>query len=245
MSIHIISLNIELPFPMSYYYNMVSSTRIFNEYYEAVYDTNRDQALFVIDKALEDGAKPEDIVFKVVVPTIEKMLSELVDSEGATLSQHYICSKVSAEITDKMIPLFKKQQKNRGTIVLGTARGDFHGLGKKIVAGCLKANMYEVYDLGINVSPEIFVDEAVRLKASIIGVSSMMVHTTIGEQGAAGVLRILEERGLHGQIKLIVGGAPYRFDHELYRIVGADDWSENAIEAVRVVDKLMKEKVES
>lgn len=224
---------------MLYYYGMSLIHKVFTEYYNAVYDTNREKALEIIDLALGKGAAPEEIVFEVVIPTIEKMLSELVDSEGATISQHYLCSKVSAEITDKMIPLFKQHQKSKGIVVLGTARGDFHGLGKKIVAGCLKANMYEVYDLGINISPEKFVDEAVRLDARIIGVSSMMVHTTVGKQGPAGVLKVLEERGLHGRIKLIVGGAPYQFDHDLYKSVGADDWSENAIEAVKVVDKLM------
>ena len=212
----------------------------FTDFYEAVFDTDRERALEVVDRAVEEGLSPEDIIFSVVVPSIEKMLSELVDSRGATLSQHYICSKVAEEVTDRMVPLFSGGRERKGTVVIGTARGDFHGLGKKIVAGCLKANMYEVHDLGINVSAETFIDEAIRLDADIIGVSSMMVHTAVGDKGARKVAALLDETGLHDRIFLIVGGAPYRFDHELYKKVNADAWSENAIEAVRVVDELMR-----
>ena len=211
----------------------------FADFYEAVFDTDKERAHEIVDRAVEEGISPEEIVFSVVVPSIERMLSELVDSQGATLSQHYICSKVAEEVTDRMVPLFKGTQEQKGTVVIGTARGDFHGLGKKIVAGCLKANMYVVHDLGINVSAEKFVDEALRLNADIIGVSSMMVHTAIGEEGARKVAALLDEKGLHDRIFLIVGGAPYRFDHELYKQVNADGWSENAIEAVRVVYDLI------
>jgi methanogenic corrinoid protein MtbC1 len=218
---------------------MESIEQTFSKYYGALQDTDRNRALAVVEEALSEGISPEDIVFQVVIPSIEHMLSYLVDTKGATLSQHYICSKVSSEVTDRLLPIFTLKQEKKGTIVLGTARGDFHGLGKKIVGGCLTANMYNVHDLGINVEPEKFVDEALRVKAEIIGVSSMMVHTTLGEQGARGVRKILNERGLESHIKLIVGGAPYRFDPELYKKVNADGWSDNALEVVNLVETLI------
>ena len=209
-------------------------------YYEAVFDTNRDKALAVVQSALKKGVLPEDIVFEVVVPAIERMLLDLTQSHGATLAQHFICSKVSAEVTDAMVPLFRQKHTGKGTVIIGTARGDFHGLGKKIVGGCLKANMYDVQDLGINVSPEKFVEAAIEFDAGIIGVSAMMVHSAKGEQGALGVRRLLDEKKLQQKIKLVVGGAPYRFDPQLAAVVGADGWAENAIEAVSIIDSLMK-----
>jgi len=213
---------------------------VLEDYYDAVFDTNRDKALDVIQKAREKGVLPEDIVFEVVVPAIERMLSDLTTSHDATLAQHFICSKVSAEVTDAMVPLFRQEQIGRGTVILGTARGDFHGLGKKIVGGCLKANMFVVEDLGINVTPEKFVDEAQRLSAGVIGVSSMMVHSAKGDDGARGVRKLLDQNNLQEKIKLVVGGAPYRFDSHLYESVGADGWADNAIEAVKIIDTLMK-----
>ena len=219
---------------------MESINEISESYYEALIDTDRDRALAIVEQALVEGISPEEMVFSVVVPSIDRMLTELIDSREATLAQHYICSKVSSEVTDKLLPLFSRKQKMKGTIILGTARGDFHGLGKKIVGGCLRANMYHVHDLGINVKPEKFVNEAVRLNADIIGVSSMMIHTTLGEQGASMVRKIIDERELQNRIKLIVGGAPYRFDSRLYKKVGADGWSDNAMEVVDLAEKVMK-----
>ncbi len=210
-----------------------------DSYYEAVFNTNRDQAFHVIDSALKKGITPEEVVFEVVVPAIDKMIKDLTISLDATISQHFMASKIAAEVTEAMIPKFKKKPKEEGHIVIGTPLGDFHGLGKKIVGGCLKAHFFTVTDLGLNVPAEKFVDEAVARKARIIGVSSMMLHTAMGENGAIKVRELLAERGLEDEIKLIVGGAPYRFDHDLYKKVGADGWGENGIVAAQVIRELI------
>jgi len=213
----------------------------YDKYYEAVKDTDRDTALNLVDKAVESGVKPEEIVFMVVVPAIERMISEFSTEESTTLSQHFIASKLAEEVTEKMFPLFESAPKGRGTVILGTSHGDFHGLGKKIVGGCLKANMFKVIDLGLNVAPEKFVDAAVEHESGIIGISSMMVHTATGEKGARAVRVILRENGLEEKTKLLVGGAPYRFHPELYKEVEADGWAETGIEAVNVINKLQGE----
>ena len=69
----------------------------------------------------------------------------------------------------------------------------------------------------------------------------MMVHTARGEKGCLGVRRLLKERGLEQKIKIAVGGAPYRFDHNLYKTVQADAWAENGITAGEVITQLIKE----
>jgi methanogenic corrinoid protein MtbC1 len=124
--------------------------------------------------------------------------------------------------------------------VIGTAMGDMHSLGKSIVSGCLKAQMFEVIDLGSSVPPERFVDEAVAHNAQVIGVSSMMVHTALGEDGCLGVRRILKERGLEDRIKLVVGGTPYSFDPELCQMVKADAWAQDGISAGKIISDLIK-----
>jgi trimethylamine corrinoid protein len=214
--------------------------KYFDSYYEAVKDTDRDKALSSVEDAIKDGVQPEEIVFEIVVPAIESMLKEFTVDESTTLSQHFIASKLAEEVTAKMFPLFKTAPEEQGTVIIGTSFGDFHGLGKKIVGGCLKANMFNVIDVGLNVKPENFVDTAVEHQSTIIGISSMMVHTATGEKGAKGVRGILRERGLESEIKLVVGGAPYRFHDELYKEVEADGWAETGIEAVSIIKKLQK-----
>ena len=120
------------------------------QYYAAVYETDRDKAHAVVEEALQQGVTPEQIVFAVVMPAIERMVTELTVTLDSTLSQHFIASKVAEEVTEKMVALFEKAPECKGQIVIGCASGDFHGLGKKIVAGCLRAKMFEVFDLGLN-----------------------------------------------------------------------------------------------
>ena len=215
--------------------------QVINAYNEAIFDTDRDRALDVIHAAVEQGLAPEDVVFKVVIPAIEFMITAMSERFEANLAQHFLTSQIAAAIIDEMIPKFKQTPEVVGQVVIGTSEGDFHGLGKRIVIGCLKALMIDVTDLGLNVPPERFVDEALAHQAQVIGISSMMVHTTRGENGCLKVRQILKERKLEDKIKIIVGGAPYRFDHQLYKTVQADAWAEDGIAAGKVIADLVKE----
>jgi len=112
-------------------------------------------------------------------------------------------------------------------------------LGKRIVSGCLRSLMIDVIDLGVNVSAERFVDAALEHDASIIAISSMMVHTARSEHGCLAVRQLLKQRGLEQRIKIIVGGAPYTWDTELYKVVQADAWASDGISAGKVIKDLM------
>lgn len=215
--------------------------QVIQQYNDAIIDTDRDTALEVVREALELGISPEEVVFEVVVPAIELMMQSISESQGASLAQHFMAAQIASEVVDDMVPRFRSAPQIIGRVVIGTSQGDFHGLGKRIVSGCLKAMMIEVTDLGLNVAPERFVDEALARDAQVIAISSMMVHTARGENGCRQVRRILQERGLEERIRIAVGGAPYRFDPQLYREVGADAWAENGILASRVITGLIRE----
>ncbi|MGD8913073.1 MAG: cobalamin-dependent protein [Candidatus Thiodiazotropha sp.] len=210
-------------------------------YNEAIFDTDRDKALEIVQRALARGVTPEDIVFKVVIPAIDQMMTAISENLDANLAQHFLTAQIASEVTEEMLPLFKETPQSAGKVVLGTAHGDMHSLGRRIVSGCLKATMIEVVDLGVNVAPERFVDEAVAVDAQVIGISAMMVHTAQGENGCLKVRQILKQRGLEDQIKIAVGGAPYRFNAELYREVGADAWASDGVTATKVIAGLFKE----
>jgi methanogenic corrinoid protein MtbC1 len=215
--------------------------QVIKAYNEAVYDTDREQALRVVHDAVAGGVSPEDIVFHVVLPAMDLMIQAIARDGGASLAQHYMTAQIADAVTSEMVAKFRQTPEAAGRVVIGTAEGDLHSLGKRIVTGCLKARMIEVSDLGVNVAPERFVDEAVARSAPIIAVSAMMVHTAKGERGCRGVRALLRERGLEGTIRVIVGGAPYRFDRALFREVGADAWAEDGITAGKVIADLIGE----
>jgi trimethylamine corrinoid protein len=210
-------------------------------YLKALFDTDKAAALRIVQDALDHDMAPERVIFDVVVPGMEQMIGGMMSDNLITLSQHFLASQIAEEVTDRLIPLFSAVPEVQGTVVIGTSFGDFHGLGKKIVTGCLRARMFQVTDLGINVAPERFVETALSLGAEIIGISSMMVHTATGEKGPQRVRQLLVEQGLEHKIRLIVGGAPYRFHENLYREVGADAWADTAANAPALVARLVKE----
>ena len=156
--------------------------QVIKAYNEAIFDTDRERALKVINDAVAGGISPENIVFQIVIPAIEEMITSISESYDASLAQHFLTSQIAADVVDEMVPKFKQSPEVVGRVVIGTSQGDFHGLGKRIVIGCLRALMIEVTDLGLNVPPERFVDEAVAHGAQVIGISSMMVHTARGEE---------------------------------------------------------------
>jgi methanogenic corrinoid protein MtbC1 len=205
--------------------------RIVQAYNEAVFETDKEAAFAVVHAALAQGMTAEDIVFRVVIPAVEEMMSNITKDPDANLAQHFMTAQIAAEVTEKMLEKFEHPPEIIGRVVIGTARGDLHSLGKRIVMGCLKALMVDVTDLGVNVPAEKFVDAAQALDAQVIAVSAMMVHTATG----------LKARGLEERIRLIVGGAPYRFDNELYKAVGADGWAPDGVNAGRAIVDLIKE----
>ncbi len=215
--------------------------QILDSYLTALFDTDKAGALRIVQEALDGGLTPEQVVFEVIIPGMERMIGGMISDNLVTLSQHFLASQIAEEVTDRLIPLFATVPEVRGHVVIGTSHGDFHGLGKKIVIGCLKARMFQVTDLGINVAPEKFVEQALAVGAEVIAISSMMVHTATGERGPKRVRQMLREQGLEDRLRIIVGGAPYRFHENLYIEVGADAWGDTAAQAPEIVTRLVRE----
>lgn len=209
--------------------------RIIKAYNEAVFETDKEAAFKVVHQALAAGISAEDVVFRVVIPAVDEMMSNITRDPDANLAQHFMTAQIASEVTEQMLTRFQRPPEVIGRVVIGTAFGDLHSLGKRIVMGCLKAMMVEVHDLGVSVAAERFVDEALRLDAQVIAISAMMVHTANSESGCRKVRQLLRERGLEGRFRIVVGGAPYRFDAELYKRVGADAWAADGISASRVI----------
>ncbi|MBF0171051.1 MAG: cobalamin-dependent protein [Nitrospinae bacterium] len=215
---------------------------IIRRYNEAVYDTDRPRAMKVIDEAVAAGVTPEEVVFSVVIPGLEGMIDSISKKFTHNLAQHFMAAQIAAAVTDAMVARFAVPPASEGRVVIGNAHGDIHSLGKRIVIGCLRALMIDVVDLGVNVAPEDFVDAAVKQEAGVIAISSLMVHTARGPKGPVGVRQLLRAMDLEGRIKIVVGGAAYRFNENLYTIVEADAWAPDGISAGRVILDLLRER---
>jgi 5-methyltetrahydrofolate--homocysteine methyltransferase len=132
--------------------------------------------------------------------------------------------------------LIAEEVPSRGKVVLGSVQGDLHDIGKNLVAIMLEGAGFAVVDLGIDVPPEKFVEAAVAEDASVIGVSSLLTTTMSNMKG---VVDLVEARGLSGQIKVLVGGAP--LTDEFAQSIGADGYAYDAANAVEKVVALVGE----
>jgi methylmalonyl-CoA mutase cobalamin-binding domain/chain len=118
-------------------------------------------------------------------------------------------------------------------VVMATVKGDLHDLGKNMVGAMMKTAGFQVHDLGKDVPTERIVEAVREMEPTIVGLSSLLT-TTVPEQRV--VIQALEEAGLRGRVKIMVGGAPVTEDWAAE--IGADGFAPNAPEAVKVALRL-------
>ena len=138
------------------------------------------------------------------------------------------------KVLEPLIVGEEREQMTVGRVVIGTIQGDIHDIGKNIVSMLMRANGFEVIDLGVDVPPARFVEEALKADADIIAVSALLSTSLPYVED---LVRLLRERGLRDRFKLMVGGGSVT--REFAESIGADGYGEDAEEAVRVALKLV------
>ena len=120
--------------------------------------------------------------------------------------------------------------------VIGVVEGDTHDIGKNLVKIMLDTAGFEMYDLGRDVPLDAFVEKAAEVNASLVCMSTLMTTTM---DGMRIVIEKLKEKGIRDKVKVMIGGSPIsqKFADE----IGADGYSVNAVEAVKLAKRLLAE----
>jgi methanogenic corrinoid protein MtbC1 len=185
----------------------------------------------------------EHLLTEVLDPTLILIGEEWCSSETFTLAQAYVAAKVTEDVLGKIAARrtsSSEGQPSKGPVVIGNIEEDFHALGRRMVGTFLRAEGWNVHDLGNDVPAAVFVDKAQEVGARVIGASAMMMTT------ARNIKRLREEidrRGLAGRIQLAVGGAVFRVCPGLAEEVGGDGTTPNALGAARLFDQLWAQSV--
>jgi corrinoid protein of di/trimethylamine methyltransferase len=205
----------------------------------------RDAVVNCDEKAVSDLA--QEVVNKGLDPleAIEKGLSEgakivgdKFDKMEIFLTELMMAGEVLKLGLKILLPQIQKERISRkGTVVIGTVKGDIHEIGKNIVAALLQANGFEVHDLGIDVDIAKFIEKAEESKADIIALSALM-SSTIG--GQKDVIDYLKATGKREKFIVMVGGGPTTEDWA--EEIGADGYAETASEGVNVALKLIQKR---
>jgi 5-methyltetrahydrofolate--homocysteine methyltransferase len=127
-------------------------------------------------------------------------------------------------------------EKPVGTFIIGTVLGDMHDIGQTIVTIMLENAGFRVINLGTDTHPDKFIDAAKREKADLVGFSALL-STTIYYQKVT--IEEFAKAGLRGKVKILVGGAPT--SQQWADEIGADGWGRDAMLAVQLAKRLVKE----
>jgi len=122
----------------------------------------------------------------------------------------------------------------KGTVVLGTVKGDLHDIGKNLVGMMIESGGYDVIDLGIDLEPEKFVAAVKENKPQIVGMSALLTTTMLAMKET---IELLKEEGLRDGLKVMIGGAPV--SKEFSDEIGADGYAPDAASATELVEKLI------
>lgn len=161
---------------------------------------------------------------------------KLYDEEEYFVSDLLLCSDAMYAGLGVLRPHITEEEggRTKHKVVMGVVQGDTHDIGKNLVKIMMETAGFEVYDLGRDVPIQNFIDKAKEVDASIIALSTLMTTTMAG---MAEVVKKLEGENLKQQIKVMIGGGP--ISQGFANKIGADAYSANAVDAVRVAKQLV------
>lgn len=203
-----------------------------------VVDWDEDGLKELCSSLLKENQTSAEELLKII-GTIMKFIGDQFENEEIFLpdliGSANVVKAVIDEVLDPAIRAKGGEMKTLGKIVIGTVESDVHSIGKDLVASFLFSNGFEVFNLGVEVTAEEFINKAEEVDADIIGMSSLL---TMSMDFQRQVIEELNKRGLREKYRVIVGGAPT--SEEWAQQIGADAWADDAIEAVAMIKKLIE-----
>lgn len=187
-----------------------------------------------IKGALAEGMDAKDVMVRGLIPAMA-VVGEKYSSGEFFLPNMMIAARAMTEALELLKPhLVKSGYEKRGKVAIGTVAGDFHDIGKNIVKAMLEGGGYEVIDLGIDTSPEKFIDVVKREAVQVVLLSSLI---TIAMENMRRTIQALEKAGLRQSVIIGVGGASVT--QKFADDIGADFYSSDAFGAVEKCNALL------
>ena len=198
----------------------------------AVIKGDKDSIVALVEKELDDGKAAMSIVNDLLIPGI-LAVGDKYEKKEYFLPQLLQSAETMQTAFARLKPLLEEDESagEKPVVIMATVEGDIHDIGKNIVCLMLKNYGFEVVDLGKDVKAEAIVDAAQEHKASIIGLSALMTTTMVRMEDT---IKLVGERGL--DTKVIIGGAVVT--EKFCNAIGADGWSTDAIDAVKLAQRL-------
>ncbi|MGC9328055.1 MAG: corrinoid protein [Candidatus Hinthialibacter sp.] len=202
--------------------------------YDAVLTGNDKSATAVTEEALAKGAEPLELVNKYMVPAMDEV-GRRFEEEEYFIPEMLLSARAMERSLAIIQPLLSASGvKPIGRVAIGTVKGDQHDIGKNLVRSMLQGGGFEVFDLGMDVPYEKFI-EAIQEKDVNIVCLSTLLTTTMPSMKT--IIDHIQEAGLRDRVKIMIGGAP--ITPEFADQIGADCYGDSAPSAVKLARNLI------
>jgi methanogenic corrinoid protein MtbC1 len=196
---------------------------------KAIADLKEDEALKMVRDMLDSGQDPQSVLDagRMGMETVGKRFAD-----GEYFLPELIYSgEIFKEITEIVKPKLTQdtQAERLGKCVIGTVAGDIHDIGKDIVVFMLDISGFEVYDLGVDVPVQQFVEKIQETNAPIVGLSGFL---TLAFDSMKETVEAIKEAGLRDKVKIMIGGG--QIDEDIRKYSGADAYGRDAMTAVAI-----------
>ena len=213
----------------------MTSEELLTELYDKTLTGNGPAVIELTRSGLSQGLGPETLLYEALIPALEEVGARF-ERGDFFVPEMLIAGKAMAGALEILRPLLAETgAETIGTVVMGTVKGDVHDIGKNLVNIMFEGAGFQVIDLGVQVSPEKFVDAIRTHKPDIVGFSAFL--TTTMPMFKANI-NALTKAGLRDQVIVMVGGAPVT--QEYADVVGADGYASDASAAVVKAKELIR-----
>ena len=186
----------------------------------------------LVEAALAEGAPAQEILNSGLLEAMGEVGQRFKKNE-VFVPEVLVAARAMKAGTELLKPhLISAGVQALATAVMGTVKGDLHDIGKNLVASLLEGGGFEVIDLGVNVSPEKFIETVNSRQANIIAMSALLTTTMPSMKTT---IDALKQAGVRDKVKVLIGGAP--ITQKYADEIGADGYSENAVGAVALAKK--------
>ncbi len=202
------------------------------EFEKALLQVNRMKAAEIFEKYCANG-NGFDQLEQLAIQSLENIGAGW-ENGTVSLSQVYMSGVICEGLIDRYLPKLHATRKDDPRMAIGVLL-DHHALGKRIVYSILRAGGFEIMDFGQGLSVEELVAKAIECRIEILLISTLMLPSALKVKA---VKDQLAARG--AAVRIVVGGAPFRLDTNLWQTVGADADGKNAANIIHTVEALME-----
>ncbi len=188
----------------------------------------------LVRHALDAGVPARQIVNEGLLSGMD-VVGEKMENEDMFIPEVFMAAKAMSSVLGILTPLLAEGDRNAGgKVVIGTVKGDLHDIGKNLVAMLLESSGFQVFNLGVDITPERFLAEIKDKGADIVCLSALLTTTMPMMKKT---IDAIAEGGLRDRVKIMVGGAPVsqKFADE----IGADGYAPDAGSAVKVAKAVL------